>query len=108
MVIIRSMRRTACIDHFAASDARQRCERYRDDCLEYETKYYIIHTDLDPDDAHEAAIRVTKMAEVYADRTRGFSGVIRKKFPFILFKDVEDYHAAGGPEGSAGVFNGSR
>ncbi|CAN5619098.1 hypothetical protein BH09PLA1_BH09PLA1_09040 [soil metagenome] len=73
----------------------------------YETKYYIIQTDLDVIDAHEAAIRVTKMAEVYAERTRGFSGVIRTKFPFILFRSVDDYHEAGGPEGSAGVFNGS-
>jgi len=48
------------------------------------------------------------MAEVYAERTRGFSGVIRKKFPFILYKNVEDYQAAGGPVGSAGVFNGSK
>ena len=55
------------------------------DLPKYETKYYIIHTDLELDDAREAAIRVTKMAEVYADRTRGFSGAIRKKFPFILF-----------------------
>ncbi|MBC8107644.1 MAG: DUF1570 domain-containing protein [Anaerolineae bacterium] len=78
------------------------------DLPKYETKYYVIHTDLDPDDVHEAAIRVTKMAEVYAERTRGFSGVIRTKFPFVLFKNLDDYQLAGGPVGSAGVFNGSK
>ena len=73
----------------------------------YDTRYYVIYTDLHVEAAREATIRVTKMAEVYADRTRGFSGVINKKFPFVLYKKVEDYLAAGGTEGSAGWFNGS-
>lgn len=78
------------------------------DLPKYETKYYVIQTDLDRDGAQEAAVRVTKMAEIYLERTRGFSGLIRAKFPFILFKSVDDYHAAGGPQGSAGVFDGSK
>jgi hypothetical protein len=72
----------------------------------YETRYYVIHTDLSPDEVREAAVRVTKMAEVYHDRTKGFSGAIRKKFPLYLYRHADDYHAAGGPVGSAGVYDG--
>src|SRR5439155_13186136 len=39
------------------------------------------------------------------NRTKDFSGAIRQKFPFYLFKQEEDYYAAGGARGSAGVFN---
>lgn len=72
----------------------------------YETRYYILHTDLSEDEAREAAVRMTKMAEEYADRTRDFGGTIRQKFDFYLFRNKEDYHASGGPRGSAGVFDG--
>lgn len=72
----------------------------------YITQYYIIHTDLDTDDAKEAIIRMTKMAEEYHNRTSEFSGTIRQKLPFSLFKNREDYYEAGGLPGSAGVFNG--
>jgi hypothetical protein len=78
------------------------------DLPRYETRYYIIQTDLDPDGVLEAQVRVTKMAEVYADRCKGFSGVISHKFPFVLFKNVDDYYAAGGVEGSAGLFDGQK
>ncbi|KPK84510.1 MAG: hypothetical protein AMJ81_05355 [Phycisphaerae bacterium SM23_33] len=72
----------------------------------YQTRYYVIHTDLDRDGAREAAIRMTAMAEEYHRRTRGFSGVIRSRLPFYLFRRAEDYYAAGGPRGSAGGFTG--
>jgi hypothetical protein len=73
----------------------------------YETKYYHLYTDLDRAQVREVIVHVTKMAEVYADRTRGFSGVIRHKFPFIVFKQIDDFRAAAGaPAGTAGVFNG--
>ena len=52
----------------------------------------------------ETAVRMTKMAEEYASRTRDFSGVIREKFPFYVYANEDDYYAAGGPPGSAGVF----
>ena len=73
----------------------------------YPTKYYIIHTDIRTDDAKEAVIRMTKMAEEYHDRTREFSGEIRARLPFYLFKDRDEYYEAGGLPGSAGVFTGS-
>jgi hypothetical protein len=75
----------------------------------YPSRYYIIHTDLtDKDDIREAAVRMTVMAEVYHDRTRSFSGTIRKRLPFYLYSDPKDYHAAGAPAGSAGVFMGDK
>jgi hypothetical protein len=73
----------------------------------YETKYYIIHSDLPPDDVKEAALRMTKMAEEYHERTKGFSGAIRERLPFYLFSNPRDYYLAGGLPGSAGVFQAS-
>jgi hypothetical protein len=70
----------------------------------YETKYYNIYTDIDPDEEKEAAIRMTKMAEEYHQRTADFAGQIREKLPFYLYKSPADYYRAGGLQGSAGVF----
>jgi hypothetical protein len=72
--------------------------------VSYDTRYYIIHTDLDETDAREAAIRMTKMAEEYHARTRDFSGDIRQRMSFYLFKQPADYYANGGVRGSAGYF----
>ena len=69
-----------------------------------QTKYYVLHTDLDIDGVREAYIRIDAMAEEYHRRTRGFGGAIRKKLSFYLFKDRMDYYRAGGIPGSAGVF----
>lgn len=74
----------------------------------YKTKYYVIYTDLDVDTAREAAARMTAMAEEYHRRTKGFAGTIRKRLPFYLFSNAEDYHAAGAPGGSTGVYTGRR
>jgi hypothetical protein len=71
----------------------------------YETRYYVIHTDLGRDAAREAELRMTRMAEEYRRRTRDFSGEIRTKLPFYLFKDEADYHAAGGHANSAGEYD---
>jgi len=72
----------------------------------YQTRYYVIHTDLELDTVREAAARLTGMAEEYHRRTKGFAGVIRKRLGFYLFSNKADYHAAGGPAGSAGVYTG--
>src|SRR5690348_3398747 len=72
----------------------------------YPSRYYIIHTDLTVDDVKEAIIRMNKMAEEYHERTRGFSGEIRERLPFYLFRNADEYYAAGGIPGSAGVFRG--
>jgi hypothetical protein len=73
----------------------------------YETPYYVIYTDLTPEQARIASIRMTKMAEEYARRMSDFGPKVRKKLPFYLFKDKEDYYATGAPRGSAGRFNGT-
>ena len=72
----------------------------------YHTKYYIIHTDIARDDVREAEIWMTAMADEYRRRTKGFSRTIKKRLPFYLFSKKEDYIAAGGLEGSAGIFRG--
>jgi hypothetical protein len=74
----------------------------------YDTPYYVIHTDLDIEQVREVALRVTHMAEEYHERTKDFAGTINKRLPFFLFKNREDYLAAGALPGSAGVFMGSK
>src|SRR5439155_6138812 len=71
----------------------------------YEGRYYVIHTDLTGDELREAELRMTKMAEEYRNRTRDFSGTIGHKFPFFLYREPDDYYAAGGMKGSAGYFD---
>ncbi|HLL88714.1 MAG TPA: DUF1570 domain-containing protein [Tepidisphaeraceae bacterium] len=73
-----------------------------------ETPYYVLHTDVDDATAREAALRVTTMAEEYYERTREFSGTIRERLPFYLFRRPTDYYAAGGAPESDGVFDGER
>jgi Protein of unknown function (DUF1570) len=70
----------------------------------YDSRYYIIYTDLDTDGVKEAIVRMTHMAEEYHERTKSFSGALRQKFPFYLYRSPEDYYANGGIPGSAGVF----
>jgi hypothetical protein len=71
---------------------------------EYQSPYYDVYSDLEPERVQEAILRMTRMAEEYHERTKEFSGVIRQKFPFYLFRSPADYYAAGGMAGSAGVF----
>jgi hypothetical protein len=75
------------------------------DLRTFETRYYVIHTDLGRDVAREAELRLTRMAEEYRRRTSEFSGEIGKKLPFYLFKTEADYHAAGGTPNTAGEYN---
>jgi len=74
----------------------------------YPTKYYLIQTDLGPDEAREAQVRMTRMAEEYQRRTEGFAGRITTRLPFYLYKDRAGYAKAGGAENSAGYFDGER
>jgi hypothetical protein len=73
----------------------------------YQTPYYILHTDLDPEHAREAAIRMTKMAEEYHRRTADFSRSVRGRLPFYLYRFQRDYLEAGGIRGTSGVFDGT-
>jgi hypothetical protein len=76
------------------------------DLRAYETRYYTLHTDLPVEDARYVALRMTKMAEEYAHRTRGFSGAVTQRMPFYLYSSAEDYYATGAPRSSGGYFNG--
>ena len=60
----------------------------------YETKDYVIHTDLGRDGAREADVRMTHMAAEYRRRTRDFAGKLDGKLPFYLFKSEGAYRAA--------------
>ena len=91
----------------AAAD-KQASPTFPPDLKLYETKYYRVYTDIDPAQAREACIRMTRMAEEYHVRTAEFAGDIREKLPFYLFKSADEYYAAGGLAKTAGVFNGSR
>src|SRR6266542_1457347 len=75
---------------------------------QYESKYYLIHTDLPPLEAREAQVRMTRMAEEYLQRTAGFAGQLKERLPFYLYKDRVDYEKAGGIENSGGIFDGQR
>lgn len=74
----------------------------------YQSRYYVIYTDLGDEVAAEASARMTAMAEEYHQRTKGFAGVIRHRLPFYLYGLAEDYRAAGGLPGSAGQYDGGR
>src|SRR5688500_3913853 len=77
----------------------------------YDTPYYVVHTDLPPDGAGEAVVRMTKLGDELRRRTRdlGFQGRIEQRLPFYLYARHADYVAAAKvPPASAGVFLGDR
>ncbi len=74
----------------------------------YQTKYYIIYTDLDIDGVREATVRITAMAEEYYERTRGFAGKITDRLEFYLYRNPADYYANGGLPRSSGVYKGKK
>jgi len=69
-----------------------------------QSPYYTMYTDLDKDAAREAINRMTRMAEEYHERTKSFAGVISRKFPFYLYGTMDEYHKAGAPSATAGLF----
>ncbi len=74
----------------------------------YSTRYYDIYSDVDELIVREAALRMTRMAEEYHDRTKSFAGAIASKFPLYIFRHEADYLAAGGLQGSSGVYTGHK
>ncbi len=73
-----------------------------------DTQYYTIQTDLPDSAAHEAVLRINKMADEYAARTQSFAGKIEQKLPFDLYQNESDYFAAGGPKGTCGYCTGTK
>lgn len=74
----------------------------------YQTKYYVVHSDLAGPTVREAALRMTLMVEEYKARTKGAAGALTERLPFYLFNNPDDYHRNGGMPGSVGVFTGDR
>lgn len=72
----------------------------------YQTKYYVLHTDLDEHGVREVTQRITLMAEEYHQRTKGLGRTVAERLPFFMFREAADYYAAGGMPGSAGVYMG--
>lgn len=70
------------------------------------TRFYWIYSKLDQDIIREAAARLTAVAKEYHRRTSGFRPTVKSKLPIYIFGNYDDYHAAGGPEHSAGVYLG--
>lgn len=82
------------------------CVRGEAKLQEFDSPYYEIWTDLPVDAAREAALRMTKMADEYRNRTRDFSGTIHGKMPFYLYAHDEDYLEFVPLKDSAGYFDG--
>jgi hypothetical protein len=98
--------RRSCVILFLLVSALARAQTKPSSPLRtYETPYYTIHTDLGRDGAREAEVRMTRMAEEYRQRTRGFGGELRGKLPFFLFRTEADYRAAGGTPNTAGEYD---
>lgn len=70
----------------------------------YETRYHTLYTDLPPDRAREATLRVTAMVEEYIDRTAGFRGELRGRLPFYLIADRARYNQLSGNPHSGGMY----
>ncbi len=69
-----------------------------------QTPYYTLTTDLPPEDSQEAVLRLSRLAEEYAERTKGFGGRMPAKMPIFLFLEKQDYVGAGAPPDSMGYF----
>lgn len=78
------------------------------DMKRVEGQFHLLIHDLSDLEGAEVITRMEAMVREYQKRTRDFAGRIQGKMPFILFRNENDYHAAGGMEGTAGVFNGEQ
>ncbi|MCC6424621.1 MAG: DUF1570 domain-containing protein [Phycisphaerales bacterium] len=74
----------------------------------YTTKYYTIYTNAGPEMVREAEFRLTKMAQEYQRRTKGFSSGMAGQMPFYLYGDEQSYIEAGGRPGTSGMFTGQK
>jgi hypothetical protein len=74
----------------------------------YESKYYIIHTDLPQTEAREAQLRMTRMVEQYRQLNPAAAAKLKTPLPFYLYKNIADYTKAVGVEGSGGYFDGEK
>lgn len=62
----------------------------------YDSPYYTVYSDLEPEKVQLAIVRLTAVALEYHERTKGFAGQIKGKYPFFMIGDPKDYAAAGG------------
>lgn len=74
----------------------------------YDSPYYSVLTDVPPERAQEAVLRVTKMFEEYQRRTSGFAGRVTRKMVFELHSDYDRYLRHTEAPGTAGLYTGDR
>ncbi len=67
----------------------------------YDSRYYVVFSDLDAQTTQTAILRVTAVAEEYWGRMKGFGGKITSKYAFYFVGDPAAYAAVGGQ--AAGV-----
>jgi len=70
------------------------------------TRFYDIYSKLDKDALDEAGARLTAMAKHYRRRLSPEAQTAAGKLPIYLFDDYGQYQAAGGPNGTGGIFLG--
>ena len=74
----------------------------------YDSPYYSVLTDVSPERAQEAVLRVTRMFEEYQRRTAGFAGRVNRKLVFELHSDYDRYLKHTEVPGTAGLYTGDR
>lgn len=79
-------------------------QAWRQKLKPYKSRFYDVRTDLTGDNLREAMLRADLMVREYAGRTRGFARQLNERLQLFLFTDPNDYYAAGGVRGSAGVY----
>jgi hypothetical protein len=74
----------------------------------HQTRYYVLHTNVEPDRVREISRRLTFMAEEYHQRTRGFAGTVRERLPVYVVRTPQGFTALTGMPSTAGMFTGDR
>jgi len=91
-----------------ASDGRGAPPAAPTDLHTYETKYYILHTDLAPAEARAVVHHITLMAEEYNRRTTGMGKRVDRRLPLYLVQNSGTYFTLGGEPGTAGLYSGDK
>ncbi len=91
-----------------ASDGRGAPPAAPTDLHTYETKYYVLHTDLAPAEARAVVHHITLMAEEYNRRTTGMGRRVDRRLPLYLVQNSGTYFTLGGEPGTAGLYSGDK
>jgi hypothetical protein len=73
---------------------------------DYDSPYYTLRSDVDPNEAHEFLVRMTVAVEAYHETTKAFGGDLRSKLKAFLYTREKDFIDSGGTPGN-GMTTGS-